>query len=49
LTAASPTDWNYWPFDPGIVLGLLALVAAYVLAATRYRAALLRPDRKSVV
>ncbi len=39
---ASPTDWNYWPFEPGIVLGLLALVVAYALAATRWRATLLR-------
>ncbi len=37
----SVLDWNRWQFEPGVIVGLLALTAAYVLAATRYRARLL--------
>jgi len=32
----------HWSFEPGAVAGLLCLTAAYALAATRFRAALLR-------
>jgi len=39
--AASAADWLYWPFEPGVVLGLGALAIAYALAATRFRARLI--------
>ncbi len=35
-------DYLSWPFQPAIAGGLSALLVAYVLAATRFRAALLR-------
>jgi putative membrane protein len=37
-----PLSWNRWLFEPGVMLGLGALVLAYALAAGRYRRALLR-------
>ena len=32
----------HWSFEPGVIAGLLSLSAAYALAATRFRAALVR-------
>ena len=38
---AVASDWLYWPFEPGAILGLGFLAVAYALAATRLRSRLL--------
>ena len=39
---AEGAEWVRWPFVPDIVLGLMALVVLYALAAGRLRGRLLR-------